>query len=195
MRFLIRLSNKGKYTPADRKRLTTAAYEAVRGLGADVGNLRVSSSAVEFDLLLDSKESMDNAVKVLEKEIGAALTVRELDIESTAQVGSEDAIRLGLKLFNDERYWESHEALEIAWRRFTGPEKEVLQGIILTAAALVHLQKNEPDVALSVLQRGYAKLAVSQGTHFGVDISALKREIDSMLSSGHPIFFKIVAWG
>lgn len=193
MRFLIRLSNNGKYTPVDRKRLTTTSYEAVRGLGADIGNLRVSSSAVEFDLLLDSKESLDKAVKVLAKEMGSTLTIRELDTESTAQVGSDEAIRLGLKLFNEERYWESHEALEIAWRRFTGPEKEVLQGIILIAAALVHLQKAEPDVALSVLQRGYRKLAVSEGTHFGVDISALKREITSMLSSGHSVFFKIEA--
>jgi hypothetical protein len=191
MRFLLRLSNKGKYTPADRKRLTTAAYEAVRGLGADIGNLRVSTSAVEFDLLLQSKELFDEALKVLENEIGPMLTMRELDVETTAHIGSEDAIRLGVKLFNEERYWESHEALEIAWRRFTGVEKEVLQGIILIAAALVHLQKNEPEVALSVLQRGYGKLSASQGMKFGVDIAAMKQKIASMLSSGRPGFFTI----
>jgi len=193
MRFLIRLSNKDRHTPQDRKKLSTAAYEAVRGLGADVGNLRVSSSAVELDILLDSKDSMDDAVKALEKQIGPTLTIRELDTETTAQVGSEEAIRLGLKLFNEERYWESHEALEIAWRRFTGPEKEVLQGIILIAAALVHLQKNEPDVALSVLQRGEEKLAANQGTHFGVNVPALRRKVAAVLSSGQPIFIKIEA--
>jgi hypothetical protein len=191
MRFLLRLSNKGNYRPEDRKRLSTAAYETVRGLGADIGNLRVSSSAVEFDLLLDSKESLDEAVKVLEKEIGPMLTMRELDVETTAHVGSEDAIRLGLRLFNEERYWESHEALEIAWRRFTGVEKEVLQGIILIAAALVHLQKNEPDVALSVLLRGYGKLAASQGKQFGVDMVGLKHKVAAMISSDHPSFFTI----
>ena len=195
MRFLLRLSNKGKYTPADQKKLTTRAYETVRSLGADIGNLRVSSSAVEFDLLLDSKESLNEALKALEREIGPILTMRELDVETTAHVGSEDAISLGLKLFNEERYWESHEALEIAWRRFSESEKEVLQGIILVAAALVHLQKNDPEVALSVLQRAYGKLAASQRKQFGVDIAALKQKIASMLSSGHPTFFTIETEG
>ncbi len=191
MRFLIRLSNGGKYGPADRKKLTTSAYEAVREFGGDIGNLRVSSTAVEFDLLLDSKESLDGAIKALEHRVGSVLTIRELDVETTGHVPSEDAIKLGLSLFNEERHWESHEALEIAWRRFTGPEKDVLQGIILIAAALVHLQKDEHDVALSVLRRGYEKLAAGQGTHFGVDISGLKRTLASMLSPGHPVFFKI----
>jgi len=189
MRFLVRLSNTRKYAPSDRKQLSSLAYAAVRALGADVGNLRVSSSAVELDLLLDSQVNVDKVVRALEEPIGPKLTIRQLDVQNVPMESAE-AIKLGFALFNEERYWESHEALEEAWRRSTGAEKEILQGIILLAAALVHLQKGENDVALSVMKRGYAKLAGHSGEHFRVDISALKETVGRMLT-GSPDFFKI----
>ncbi len=190
MRFLVRLSNGRKYLPADREQLTSVAYEAVRGLGGDVGNLRVSSSAVELDLLLDSKPALEKAVQALEVKIGPSVTVKQLDVENPP-IGNNESIELGLALFNEERYWESHEALEQAWRRLTGPEKEILQGVILIAAALVHLQKNEHDITLSVMRRAYDKLNPYDGEHFGVDISILKSNVARMLSAGRSDFFKI----
>ncbi len=192
MRFLIRLSNPRKYAPADRGRLTSLAYEAVRRFGGDIGNLRVSSSAVELDLLLDSKTNLDKAIRSLEGSIGPSLTLKQLDVASPP-VGNTEAIKLGLDLFNEERYWESHEALELVWRRSTGSEKEILQGIILLAVALVHLQKDEFDVTLSVMERAYGKLAAYDGECFGIGISALKEKIARMLSSRQPEFLKIEA--
>ena len=190
MRYLVRLQNEGKYRPLDQKRLTSLTYEAVRGLAGDIGNLRVSSSAVELDLLLDSNTNLEKAVQTLEGKIGPLITMKQLDIENPP-VENEEAVKLGLALFNEERFWESHEALEFAWRRLEGPEKEILQGIILLAASLVHLQKNEEAVALSVMKRGYDKLAQHRGEHFGVDVAALKESVARMLSAGKPVFFKI----
>lgn len=190
MRFLVRLSNAGKYKPSDRKPLTTQAYGAVQAFGADIGNLRVSNSAVELDLLLDSGGDVDEAVKALESKIGKSLTVRLLDVE-TPSLGNQEAIKLGLTLFNEERYWESHEALEIAWRRLTGPEKEILQGIILIAAALVHLQKDEQNIALSIMKRAHTKLVSHAGIHFGIDVPKLNGKVFRMISSGSPAFFTI----
>lgn len=190
MRFLVRLSNSRRYVPADSGRLTSLAYETVQALGGDVGNLRVSGSAVELDLLLDSKTNLEKAVRALEDNIGRSLTKRQLDVQ-TPPIKDADAIKLGLALFNEERYWESHEALEMAWLRSAGLEKEILHGLILLAASLVHLQKNENDIALSVMRRANNKLAGHRGEHFNVDVSGLKGNIAQMLSSGHPAFFKI----
>jgi predicted metal-dependent hydrolase len=192
MRFLVRLSNERKYVPADRHPLTSLAYEAVRSLGGDIGNLRISSSAVELDLLIDSMANLDKAVQVLGDKVGSLLTIRELDVE-TAIMENSEAVKLGLALFNEERYWESHEALEAAWRRSSGSEKEILQGIILLAAALVHLQKSEQDITLSVMKRAYEKLEKYHNEHFGINLSALKEEVMAMISLGQPAFFKIEA--
>jgi predicted metal-dependent hydrolase len=190
MRFLVRLGNERGATPADRRQLTKTAYEAVRNFGADLGNLRVSSSAIEFDLLLDSQDKLQSSLKALESEIGRLLTVRKLDAVSSP-IEKTKAIGLGIDLFNEERYWESHEALESAWKRATGDEKEILQGLILTAAALVHWQKNEKDVTLSVMKRAREKLASHQARYFGIDIAALTNKLERVLIAGKPEFFKL----
>ena len=190
MRFLVRLANGTKLTPKDVRELTLRSYGAVKEFGGDVGNLRVSSSAVELDLLLESKANLHAATQALEKKLGPLLTIRELDIPGP-QMEAKDAIREGIQLFNEERYWESHESLESAWRRASGADKEVLQGIILLAAALVHLQKNEIKVTLSVMERAHSKLTGHHSEHFGINIDDLNDDVSRMISAGQPEILKI----
>jgi hypothetical protein len=190
MRFLVRLANESKHTPKDVRALSSLSYQAVKEFHGDVGNVRVSSAAVELDLLLESKDNLEAATSALERTLGHLLTVRELDIP-VAEMGTGEAIRQGIELFNEERYWESHEALELAWRRESGREKEILQGIILLAAALVHLQKNEVDVALSVMKRTHDKLIDSVRECFGMDIGSLRDQVSSMLAVGRPDLLKL----
>lgn len=190
IRFLVRLANESKASAAEKRQLTKISYEAVHPFGADVGNLRVSAKAVELDLLLDTEKFLQESLKALEGKIGPILTLRQLDIATPPNEKAE-AVRSGLDLFNEERYWESHEALESAWRGTTGEEKEILQGLILIAAALVHWQKNEKDVALSVMKRALDKLAAHSGDYFGIDIAALKSKVNELLAAGQPEFFRI----
>jgi len=165
-------------------------YNAVKGLGADIGNLRVSKSAIELDLLLESEANLKGAMALLEKNIGPVVTLGKLDVEGQ-EIGEREAVRLGLELFNGERYWESHEALEVAWRKASDPEKEILQGIILLAAALVHLQKDEPGIALSVMSRAQEKLERHAGNYGGVNLDKVKSQVSAMLAASQPKFFKI----
>jgi len=81
--------------------------------------------------------------------------------------------------------------LESAWRRAYGADKEILQGIILLAAALVHLQKNEIAVTLSVMRRAHSKLTHYHSEHFGINLDNLRDEVSRMISKNHPDFFKI----
>ena len=190
MRFLVRLSNGAKFAPKNARELTLRSYRAVKEFDGDVGNLRVSTAAVELDLLLKSKTNLEAATKSLEKELGTLLTLRELDIQGP-QMQAGDAIREGIQLFNEERFWESHEALESAWLTASGADKEILQGLILLAAALVHLQKNELTVTLSVMRRAESKLSAYHSEHFGVNIDNLRDDVSRMISAGQPDFLKI----
>jgi hypothetical protein len=190
MRFLVRVANQRKFKPSDVQALASSSFQAVQGYGADVGNLRVSSSAVELDLLLESRDTLDTATRALRDKLGPLLTIRELDTQ-IRPVDAEGAIREGVQLFNEERYWESHEALEYAWREAGGREKEALQGIILVAAALVHLQKNERRVALGVMGRAQDKLRRHHGELFGIDLDSIRENISRMIEAGEPDFFRI----
>ena len=43
-------------------------------------------------------------------------------------------------------FWEVHEVLEGLWKERQGREKQLLQGLILVAASLVHAEKDEMAV-------------------------------------------------
>ena len=189
MRFLIRLKNNHGFTPRDCKALSKIAYDRIRILSADIGNLRVSSAAIEFDVIAPTKAIVELCLTMLVEDLGAALTVRELDLPPQVSTPAR-SVEDGIELFNDERYWESHESIEAAWRIATGVEREILQGIILLAASLVHLQKDESDIALSIMKRANAKLP-QQGELYGVDLAILKQRVDELLAQNRPAVFKL----
>jgi uncharacterized protein len=93
-------------------------------------------------------------------------------------------------LFNQERYWEAHEVLEEIWHPATGVDRDVIQGLILTAAAFVHYQKNENDICLSILGRARGKLGVVD--YFNdLDIRRLSANIEQALKNGIPTLLQI----
>lgn len=190
MRFLLRLDNSGRYSPKDCGGLSKKAFEVVSSFEADIGNLRVSSCAVEFDLLLTNENNLQGAIGALESSIGRLLTLRKLGVRTPA-LGKAEVMKLGLDLFNEERYWESHEALEEVWRTATGVEKEILHAFILLAASLVHLQKNEPDLAVSIMKRARAVLVGSHGRYAGIELDELAATLSRMVDENSPKFFKI----
>jgi len=109
---------------------------------------------------------------------------------SPVSIGKKEAMMEGIELFNEERFWESHEVLEQIWRESKGSERDTIQGLILTAAAFVHYQKNEPDVCVSVLKRARIKIADGQPNEM-MDLGPLRKNIDLILDSGHIRIFKI----
>lgn len=58
-------------------------------------------------------------------------------------------VREGAQLYNDEAYWEAHEAWEEAWLTLRGDGQEeladLLQGLILATAAFENLRRGKPD--------------------------------------------------
>jgi len=68
------------------------------------------------------------------------------------------AFRAGLALFNQGRFFASHEAWEVAWKPADGIERLLLQGLIQAAAALLHLERGNLRGARSVYAKACAKL-------------------------------------
>jgi uncharacterized protein len=99
-------------------------------------------------------------------------------------------LREGVDLFNEERYWESHEVLEQVWSTSTGAGRDALQCLILTAAAFVHYQKNEPEICLSVLKRAREKAGDGTGIHL-LKLDGLKENLEGILATGNIRLFKL----
>ena len=182
---MIHLKNSG-YLPKDAKKLLSQADKLVSGMHAVVRDTRVSSKYLEFDISV-SKEYLDMLVKKLET-IGPLDNARHVVEE---EMEKEEAIEKGRNYFNDERFWECHETLEGVWKKTYEGEKDLIQGIILVAAAFVHYQKNEDEICLSILKRGIEKIGSSSGKYHNIDVDVLRNKVSKIITTGKIVSFTI----
>jgi len=182
---MVHLKNSG-YLPKDAKKLLSQADKLVADMHAIVRDARVSSKYLEFDISV-SKEHLDLLVKKLET-IGPLDNARHIIEE---EMEKEKAIEKGRDYFNDERYWECHETLEGVWKKTYEGEKDLIQGIILVAAAFVHYQKNEDEICLSILKRGIEKIGTSSGKYHNIDVDVLRNKVSEIITSGKIVLFTI----
>jgi hypothetical protein len=187
MRYLVRLANSQGYTPRDVKMLQAKIRELL-GSGDKIGNLRISTSAIEFDLFAEQTD-LNGSKSLLEAKISKVVTLRPIESRASAR-GEKETLREGIDLFNQERFWEAHELLEEIWHPATGVERDIIQGLILTAAALVHYQKNENAVCVSILGRAMEKLGGFDNFK-GLDVKRLRAGIEKTLKDNTPKLLRI----
>ncbi len=181
MRHLIRLNNAAQYAYDDCDRLTKTIRAILDNSKVKTVNLRVSRKAVEFDLFSDTDEELQDALGKL-KTVGRLLTVRGLDILPPPGRTKQEILEEARRLFNEERFWEVHEALEEIWKQEAGAERELLQGLILLAASYVHLQRGKHLRVIPILERALAKIEGSKLDSYHVfDLRLIKKKGRSFL--------------
>ncbi len=189
VRYLARIVNASGYKPSQARELSAKIRETL-GSREAIGNLRVTSRALEFDLFTVSIQELESRKALLESVIGKFATLKLLDQLPALNRGKLEVLQEGIQLFNDERFWECHEVLEQMWHPAKGTERDIIQGMILTAAALVHAQKDENEVSLRMLKKAENKLG-TQDAYEGIDLNRVRRSIHDIVQTGHPKAFKI----
>ena len=153
-----------------------------RRLASDIDSIlrdcRISKKYIEFDTSI-SKSDLDELIVRL-SPIGPLDHAKHVVEEI---VEKEKAISEGIDYFNNERFWECHEILEGVWKNCDGNEKFLVQGLILVAAGLVHYQKDEDLVCISIFNRALEKLENSNGQYHDIDIDKIKQTITEMITS------------
>lgn len=167
-----------------------AVRAKARGLGCQAVNPRWTSyGALEIDVFAPSREAFKRLLHEIEPLVRVEF-YRELGGPAPAR-GPGEAVAEARRYFNQERFWECHEALEDVWHRAEGDERRLLQGIILVAAAFVHHQRGDLDAGLRVLKRAYRHLAWREGTYYGLDVMGLRRQVEAMLTQGRMWLLKL----
>jgi uncharacterized protein len=182
---MIHLKNSG-YLPKDAPELLKRVDSLTSELDSVIRDARVSKKYLEFDVSIP-KERLDLLVEKLES-IGKLDEARHLVEE---HIEKEEAMKQAKFYFNQERFWECHEVLEGVWKKTYEGEKDLVQGIILVAAALVHYQKYENEICVSILQRAMAKLRNATGNYYGIQIDEFKRKTSEMIKTGKIAAFPI----
>jgi uncharacterized protein len=191
IRFLVRLANTKHLTTENIDTIAQTSNSLLKSHHASIGNIRVSKHAIEMDLFPTNVRDAAPLAHQLEQEFGETLTLRQLDLPTAPPTSSREVMTLAQDLFNDERFWETHEEVEALWKTKKGEEKEMLQGFILVAVAFVHLQKNEVKICLSVLKRALKKLEVPIQQYEGLDINLIREKVQAILKTENPVIFKV----
>lgn len=196
-RYLVRLANRKNYSPKQTLPLMIEFRKKVDSLGAVVKNMRVTEVAIEFDLYAGDKPAMEKVVEALSQEYGNVLLDRDLTAEETSfptlYKDKVETVKESVDLFNDQRYWECHEAMEQIWRRESNStEKVVQQGMILAASALVHAQKDEDAICLGMIPRTLVKLNLwKEDRYYALNVALLKQDLEGILQTGKISYPKI----
>jgi predicted metal-dependent hydrolase len=175
------------YKPDDAHELLLTARTLVDSAKITIRDLRISTMHIEIDVSV-------HIISDLEKAKSRLLSLGEFieaDEVHERILTKEDAISLARELFNSEKYWSTHEVLEGVWKISTGEEKDLLNGIILVAAAMVHFQKNEIEVGISILKRAKTKLSKSKFTYYTIDMDLLKKNITQLIKTSNIEIFTI----
>lgn len=182
---MIHLKNNG-YWPVNSRELVHKARELVADVPASVRVSRVASKFLEFDVSVE-KEKLDDVVEKLEP-LGPLDNIRHVVEE---EIDKDDGIKDGIFYYNNERFWEAHEAWEGAWKKCSGQEKELLQGIILVAVAFAHCQKNDEKIGIGMLGRALKKIGDFTGKYHGIDIDRIRNRINQMRNAKVMTIFEI----
>ena len=174
-RYMIHLENS-RYRPQDSRHLVHRARKLCGSL-ASVRVCRVASDFVELDVSTGDLEGASGA-------LSAIGTMRDARCVDESEVSKEQGMQDGVFYYNNERYWEAHEAWEGVWKQCDGGEKRLVQGLILLAVSFAHAQKNDAPIGVAMLARAQEKIGAWSGTYHGIDIDAVRGSIMSMRSSG-----------
>lgn len=97
---------------------------------------------------------------------------------------SRDYLSEGRELFNQGRFFESHEIWEIAWRGAHGRERAFYQGLIQVAAALIHFQRGNFSGAASLWAKAVEKLRTFPPDYHGLQSGRLLKELAPLFETG-----------
>jgi uncharacterized protein len=118
-----------------------------------------------------------------------------LELEDFDALSQQENHRLGIRHFNEGRFFEAHEAWETAWKQGRGTgDEEFFKGLSQLGAGYVHYRRGNPHGAHTLIRRGTGRIGRYGPTHHGVDVERLvveaerhAEEIRAREAAGEPL--------
>ena len=87
----------------------------------------------------------------------------------------------GVKLFNSCQWYKSHDIFEEIWHETSGPERQVLQGILQVAVAQVHLENGNINGATILYGEALGRLKRYRLDNLRLDVDNLCKCVNKRL--------------
>ena len=102
--------------------------------------------------------------------------MKEDDIKSF-----EDNFFDALNLFNNQKWYEAHDAFEDIWNTVDGDERQIIQGILQVSVSQFHLNKGNINGATILLGEGLGRIKNRINIDLGIDLESFCKCLEELL--------------
>ena len=88
---------------------------------------------------------------------------------------------IALSLFNEQKWYEAHDAFEDIWNTVDGDERQVIQGILQVAVSQFHLSKGNLNGATILLGEGLGRIKNRTNIDLGLDLESFCECLEILL--------------
>ena len=99
-----------------------------------------------------------------------------IDLESY-----EDNFLNALNLFNNQKWYEAHDAFEDIWNILDGDERQIIQGILQVSVSQFHLSKGNINGATILLGEGLGRIKNRTNINLGIDLNTFCKCLEELL--------------
>ena len=93
----------------------------------------------------------------------------------------QDSFNFALKLFNDQKWYEAHDAFEDIWNTVDGDQRQVIQGILQVSVSQFHLSKGNLNGATILLGEGLGRIKTRTNINLGIDLESFCKCLEDLL--------------
>ena len=86
-----------------------------------------------------------------------------------------------LNLFNNQEWYEAHDAFEDIWNILDGDERQIIQGILQVSVSQFHLSKGNLNGAMILLGEGLGRIKNRTNIDLGVDLKSFCECLEELL--------------
>ena len=92
-----------------------------------------------------------------------------------------DSLKDALVLFNQQKWYEAHDAFEEIWNTVDGDERQVIQGILQVSVSQFHLSKGNLNGATILLGEGLGRIKTRTKINLGIDLESFCLSLEELL--------------
>ena len=90
-----------------------------------------------------------------------------------------------LDLFNNQKWYEAHDAFEEIWNGLYGDERQIIQGILQVSVSQFHLNKGNLNGAMILLGEGLGRIKSRVSVDLGLDLYSFCKSLEVLLEKLH----------
>ena len=97
----------------------------------------------------------------------------------------KESLDEAINLFNNQKWYEAHDAFEDIWNDLIGDERQIVQGILQISVSQFHLNKGNLNGAMILIGEGLGRIKNRVSEDLEIDLILLCSSLESLLSKLH----------